>query len=88
MRRAEILIHHQSVDVYECRGCGQLIEVPTAAVLGTGGRWESVKSNPENRLDWLERRRQAHECCWLLLQTPGANVLMMPGTTARQVTIH
>lgn len=54
MAAPDVLYHHSTQDFYECMGCHEFIEAPYLAVLQQGKPKEPVKTNPENRLRWLE----------------------------------
>lgn len=57
------LYHHRGIDVYECLGCGQMIEVPGMGVMRAGQMPENVARNPENRMIWLELQELDHAAC-------------------------
>lgn len=58
-----VLYHHAREDVYECMGCGSLIEVPRQGVLQRGQAAVPIANNPENRMMWLELHTLDHEKC-------------------------
>lgn len=60
--RAEFY-HYPEYDAYECLGCGASLEVPRHAVLRAGQAPVRVKSDPENRLIWLDLMRIDHAAC-------------------------
>lgn len=65
MPDSQVLYHHERFDYYECLGCHEEIEVPYLAVLKQGKPKEPIKSNPENRMAWLELRSIEHASCGL-----------------------
>jgi hypothetical protein len=57
------LYHFVDGDYYYCLGCGASLETPYRAVLKSGRPPMEVKSNPENRLLWLELMSLDHADC-------------------------
>lgn len=57
------LYYHADLDVYECMGCYAMIEVPRSAVIRAGHSPEPIKTNPENRMLWLEMIEIDHMPC-------------------------
>ena len=55
--------HHADLDCYECLGCTTRIEVPHWAVIQGSKERVRIKTDPLNRLLWLELREIEHEKC-------------------------
>lgn len=50
-------------DAYECMGCHEMIETPRFAVIKGGRERVPIRTNPENRLIWLELMELDHAKC-------------------------